>query len=256
MLTPATPSMDGCITAPGLAFCRTLFRDMLVHRGFGHVHQRNVTSCEVLPLIAATMPPHVASMAILATLGTWVQGLLARCQCGICGQLWMRRRTRSTTLRCRRFSDTTRSNFPAISSIIGGICLLLSGPGPSVVDRLLAEVTSTAVLKDHQRLGCEDDGNLGADEPRRGEVGPLVAGVELPSAVDDFFLPSSTLRLSSCRFVGWWWTLGLAGLSVPGERGLIRFGGGGLELRLVAVLPGCESHSTCLRVTPVGWSLP
>jgi len=182
LLTPATPSMDGCVTAPGLAFCRTLFRDMLVHRGFGHVHQRNVTSCEVLPLIAATMPPHAASMVILATLGTWVQGLLARCQCGICGQLWMRRGTRSTTLRCRRFSDTTRSNFPAISSIIGGICLLLSGPGPSVVDRLLAEVTSTAVLKDHQRLGCEDDGNLGADEPLRGSSAPwlLESSCRLP----------------------------------------------------------------------------
>ena len=183
MLTPATLSMDGCIAAPGLAFCRTLFGGCSSTVGSAMC---NVTSCEVLPLIAATMPPH-ASMVILATLGTWVQGLLARCRCEICGQLWMRRGTRSTTLRCRRFSDTTRSNFAAISSIIVGICLLLSGPGPSVVERLLAEVTSTAVLKDHQRLGCEDDGNLGADEPRRGEVGPLVAGVELPSAVDDFF---------------------------------------------------------------------
>jgi len=29
--------------------------------------------------------------------------------------------------------------------------------------------------------------NLGVDEPRRGEVVPLVAGVEPPFAVDDFF---------------------------------------------------------------------
>ena len=67
--------------------------------------------------------------------------------------------------------------------------------------------------KHHQRLGGEDDCNLGVDEPRRGEVVPLVAGVEPPFAVDDFFLASSLLTLaSSCArwggdFVG---RLGLA----------------------------------------------
>jgi len=35
--------------------------------------------------------------------------------------------------------------------------------------------------------------HLGADKPRRGEVGPLVAGVELPSAVDDCLLYFKTI---------------------------------------------------------------
>ena len=99
------------------------------------------------------------------------------------------------------------------------------------------ERSSTARLR-RRRLGCEDDGNLGADEPVGAKSAPwlLESSCRLPlmifSAIINVaagFLPFRWLVLDA-RF--------RPGCLFLRERGLVRFGGGGLELWLVVSSSG------------------